>query len=149
MASQSTTTRLAGELHYRKPAENADGYATLTGTGMQDLTLTRAQALALFRVMLADLATDFSQELEAGSELDQISQIHRFHTLRARLNSDDPVFSIEEVQEDRRAYDEACAIQAAMEEIVGTSWSSSLERVCDTLEEAEAALGLDEEEDEE
>src|SRR5260370_27722961 len=68
MASQSTTTRLAGELHYRKPAENADGYATLTGSGIQDLALTRAHALALFRVVLSDLATDFSQEHQPDSE---------------------------------------------------------------------------------
>jgi len=149
MASQPTSTPLAGGLTYRKTAAGDEGYATLTGSGIPDLLLTRAQALALFRVMLADLATDFSRELEADSELEQISQIHRFHELRARLTSDEPVFSAEEVQADRRAYDEACEIQAEMEQIVGTYWSSSLERVCETLEEAEEALGLNEEEDEE
>ncbi len=131
-----------------KVERTPEGYSLIGGAGIPDVPLTRAQALALFRVVLADLANNFTQELAADSELDQISQIHRFHELRARLTSDEPVFSVEEVQEDRRAYDEACAIQAEMEQVVGTSWPSSLERACETLEEAEEALELNEEEEE-
>jgi hypothetical protein len=146
MAPQISTL-LSGGMSYRKTAASDQGYALLTGSGIPDLLLTRAQMLALFRAVLADLPTDFTRELERDSELDQINQIHRFHELRARLTSDEPVFSVEEIQEDRRAYDEACAIQAEMEQIVGTSWPSSLERACETLEEAEEALGIGEEEE--
>ncbi len=145
-------TLLADGLHYRKEtsAEQPERYLTLYGNGNNDVALTKTQALALFRVILDDLAMVAGTELHDDSNLYEIDLVHRFHSSTDWLTNWSPsdLAEPELLNEAHEQYQHSYELQEEMLDLIN-GWQTTLEQEYSKLEDAAEELGvaLDELED--
>jgi hypothetical protein len=153
MAEQRTGIPLAEGLSCTLDAtkEHPERYATILG-GERPLSLSKVQALALFRVMLSHLGQLAGDELQKESLLEQVNLVQAFHSSIDWLSgwSQTELEDPDLLTQAHEHYQHTYALQEEMLEAVN-GWQTTLEEEYSKLEDAaeEAGMALDELGDEE
>ena len=144
MGEQRTGIPLAEGLSCTLDAtkEHPERYVTILG-GEKPLSLSKVQALALFRMMLSHLQQLAGDELLHESELVQVNLVQAFHSSIDWLSGwsqtelEDPDLLTQAYEQ----YQYTSALQEEMLEAVN-GWQTTLEQEYSKLEEAAEELGL-------
>jgi hypothetical protein len=153
MAEQRTGIPLAEGLSCTLEAtkEHPERYATILG-GEKPLSLSKVQALALFRVMLSHLQQLAGNELQNESLLEQVNLVQAFHSSIDWLSgwSQTELEDPDLLTQAHEHYQHTYALQEEMLDAVD-GWQTTLEQEYSKLEEAaeESGMALDELGDEE
>ena len=126
--------------------EHPERYATILG-GAAPLSLNKAQALALFRIMLSHLAQIAGDELHNESLLEQVDLIQLLNFSMDLLGgwSDQDLEDRQVLKEALEQYSLAYDMQAELA-IQVAAWETTLRREYDRMESAASNIDVDLEE---